>query len=120
MYGTDLVNVSAYKGLLLIKIVGCCNNKSLFEPNSLKSIEATILVGNSDKVSVNLVGTVIAQSSNYNSSFGNVLYNPDSPANLVSLVRLLKLGWVVQELTLDRITLVKTCFQIDAIRDQND
>ena len=97
-----------------------CNNKSVFEPDSLKSVKAEVLVGNSNKVPVNLVGTVIAKSDSCNLKFIDVLYNPASPANLISLVRLLKRGWVVRELTLTRMLLIKDCFQIEAVRNSND
>lgn len=88
--------------------------------DSLDSVAAKILVGNNDKVPENVVGLINAIYNKFNLNFFDVIYNPNSPANLISTSKLLKMDCVVREFTLDKIVLFKTCFQIEAIWDKND
>ena len=97
-----------------------CNDKALFEPDSLRSVDSNILVGNSAKVQIGLIGIVNAKTNNCDLRFENVSFNPDSPANLISVSRLLKKGWVVKEFSLTRIVLCKGLFQMIGVKDEND
>lgn len=67
-----------------------CNDKASFR--NLLTTNAEITSVHKEKINLNFVGTVDATCKGQKLCFTDMLYNPDSPANLVSLVVLLKKG----------------------------
>lgn len=95
-----------------------CNDKSILR--NLENTNAKILAANSAKVDVNLIGVVDALCNGQKLCFNDVLFNPNSPANLVSLIMLFKRGWSINQFHINKVVLTKDCFRIEATRDEND
>lgn len=82
-----------------------CNNRSNFQ--SLMETSTGLTIGDNQVINVKEIGTVRAKCASSLLEFQNVLFNPSSPANLISVIKLLQNGWEIKEFTLTEIVLSK-------------
>jgi hypothetical protein len=87
---------------------------------TLTAAESGLVVGNGEIVNVEKQGSIYASHNGVNLVFKDVLFNKNSPANLISFVALLRNGWRVVEYEITRIVLCKDSFQITATLDDNN
>lgn len=94
------------------------NDLSKFE--NIEDVEEKLTVGNNQVVDIKKVGNVKAKCNGSNLEFKHVLYNANSPVNLISMIRLLRNNWKVEVFTANEIVLKNQNHVIDAKLNEQD
>lgn len=76
--------------------------------------ETGMLVGNNEMVNIKYCGNVRAnlESNSVILEFINVLLNKNLPINLVSVIKLLEMGWEVKSVNMKNFVLCKSNFEL--------